>query len=153
MNDFHDPELCLRVAMKVMGMSRLDCIYFDKYRMDGAIRGFDPCCNPAHSWMVDQKMIIEHGWEKRFTWYPPNEFRPIGSGVVGFVKYRPREERDRIEKLPWHERMKFSGPEFSHHMEFPLYGYTADVSAVDPLHATALAADVAFPEKELDVIP
>lgn len=154
-SEWHDPELSKRLAVKVMGWVEWDGENTKRgeeghINVDGSpwitseVRPFDPCCIATDSWLLEKGMVIKLKWEKRSTWYPPDEFHPKGRGVVGFVKYRSREERERIEKLPFNERMKFSGPEFSHHIEFPLYGSNMhDVSGADPLHAMALAADAA----------
>ncbi len=69
MTDHHDAELCKRLAKNVMGWHEFTwrggpTVWMDGTEEEAAPIDWDPCCNPAHSWLLEQKMA-DLGWEYR----------------------------------------------------------------------------------------
>jgi hypothetical protein len=62
--DHHDPDLCKRLATKVMGWTKTS--EHGRYWLEGGrpvviAKNWDPCCNPAHSVMPRDK-LVQQGW-------------------------------------------------------------------------------------------
>jgi hypothetical protein len=111
--EHHDAELCKRLGMKMNlftqehgGMTLISIVPPNEDDNFIPLRAFDPCCNPAHNYLVEQR-LAELGWE--YAWVAGAHIASFEDGKtaeiweqhgIGHRLHATSLAADKVEEIP-----------------------------------------------------